>query len=246
MTADSARERKVGTDMERIFGPVTRWHAASGLEAGFPRQALIVVKGRPGTRGVRWITLAAPVTLILFAALVGLHVFGAPPSAPRSTATSVRSTKPAAMPRVTATDHGSGSAVTPVSAVSHRSPDAAPAPSKQAPASRDVRRRPQPLAIVAAPRHSSDRSQAVASGRSCPPGSEEDRCIYRDVTEADGRLRAAYADAVRDGAPSDELAAIHRRWVRARDLSLDAPDEAIRRYDRLAEELDTLSETAGR
>lgn len=84
--------------------------------------------------------------------------------------------------------------------------------------------------------------RSASSDEPCAPGSEEDRCIYQDVMHADARLRAAYARATRNGVPTSDLAGVRRRWSRAQRVSLDAPDEAIRRYDRLADELHYLSD----
>lgn len=98
-----------------------------------------------------------------------------------------------------------------------------------------------------------DREQAAVSQPStrqaegaCARGEASDACIYQDVVAADRRLRDAYADAVRDGAPVRSLAGIRSSWRKASDLSLREPDEAIRRFDRLADELRRLDGAAPR
>jgi len=79
----------------------------------------------------------------------------------------------------------------------------------------------------------------------CVPGSLEDRCIYQDVLNADGRLRRAFERARQDGVANRDLTAISRRWRQARDLASDDPDGTIRRYDQLADTLDDLRRDAG-
>lgn len=72
----------------------------------------------------------------------------------------------------------------------------------------------------------------------CVAGSLEDRCIYQDVLNADARLRMAYGRARRAGVSTQQLTAINRRWVRARDQADDDPDGTIARYNQLADALD--------
>lgn len=72
----------------------------------------------------------------------------------------------------------------------------------------------------------------------CRPNSPDDECIYADVMRADRRLHAAYTQAVRVGVRRAALVSANRRWRQARELAEDRPDEAIRRYDALASDLD--------
>ena len=72
----------------------------------------------------------------------------------------------------------------------------------------------------------------------CRPNSPDDECIYADVMRADRRLHAAYTQAVRVGVRRTALVSVNRRWRQARELAEDRPDEAIRRYDALASDLD--------
>ena len=92
----------------------------------------------------------------------------------------------------------------------------------------------EPSAIKAAP--------PVRSAPRCAPGSTDNACIYQDVLNAHKRVAAAYDDAVSAGVPRNALVAARRRWDNARSVSLDAPDEAIRRYDRLARDLRTATD----
>ncbi|WP_242182449.1 hypothetical protein [Sphingomonas sp. CARO-RG-8B-R24-01] len=89
-----------------------------------------------------------------------------------------------------------------------------------------------------------DAEDAASAGR-CPPGSNEDRCIYQDVLAADARLRRAYRQARQGGVPTWQLTEINQRWRRARDLAQDDPDGTIQRYDRLADQLDRARQGNG-
>lgn len=86
-------------------------------------------------------------------------------------------------------------------------------------------------------RQSTSRANSRSSSRPCGPGIEANNCIYADVLDADHRLRDAYVLAARQGLPSGELVEIRRGWDRARSISLDNPDETIRRYNGLVERL---------
>ena len=76
------------------------------------------------------------------------------------------------------------------------------------------------------------------AGDDCTPHSLDDQCIYADVLRADRRLHAAYAQAAKVGVPRVALLSATRRWRQARAIAQDRPDEAIRLYDALADDLD--------
>ena len=99
---------------------------------------------------------------------------------------------------------------------------------------RSKRTQPEKLAKRPIPSQS---APATRSAAACPPGSTDNACIYQDVLNAHRRVAAAYDDAVSAGVPRKSLVAARRRWDSARSVSLEAPDEAIRRYDRLARDL---------
>lgn len=97
---------------------------------------------------------------------------------------------------------------------------------------------PRPLPPPPPPRPGLAASRSAAAPYvDCPPGSTEDRCIYQDVSNAHRRLERAYRRAEFEGVPPSELRAVRRAWNRARDVSLDDPDEAIRQFDGLADYL---------
>lgn len=163
----------------------------------------------------------------------------APSPAPRARETAPRARETARPALVAASDlhvreDASRSASTPApaarpggtrEAVAAR-PSPAPRPAAVAPSVRPVRR-PQ-LASSPAPAR-------------CTPGSEEDHCIYRDVLTAHNRLSASYERARRSGVPGLYLYGVKVRWERARRIAEDEPDEAIARYNGLADFLDRSS-----
>jgi hypothetical protein len=86
-----------------------------------------------------------------------------------------------------------------------------------------------------------DRRDGSANISPCTPGSDEDRCIYQDVLNADARLRTAFGRAQRDGVSNAQLAKIRARWSEARrDADYD-PDGTISRYNQLANALDRIA-----
>lgn len=88
------------------------------------------------------------------------------------------------------------------------------------------------------PSLSRQRGEPPGDGSQCRPGSQEDQCIYRDVTIADARLRSAYDHAYRSGVPRSTLTSALEEWSRARRRATDDPDGTIERYERLTETLD--------
>lgn len=244
------RDRVVKSDMERIFRP-----AAGRFRARMPVSPAAGRDGddRPRARGgMRWVTLAAPVLVVMsvgaFAVRQGTTLWRAERPAPAASA----EPRPQAAAPLTAAATASTPAPVPVSVpapASSPGPDPAPratssverpveAAAKKAAEKKAIRR---DRALAARGDRSRPRPRSSAAARTaCPPGSRSDFCIYRDVTSADRRLRAAYARATRDGVRTKELAAIRKRWVRARRVSLDKPHETIRRYHGLANELDYM------
>ncbi|WP_277969130.1 hypothetical protein [Sphingomonas echinoides] len=248
----------VAADMDRIFKPLAkRGLAGTSLNdrAGSAR------KGRGGRRW-RIVALAAPALVVAAGAALGVGYLAQDPvrSPAVSAATAVPSRAAVGASAAPSTalqtvalvapsvrtgseiiidDEGNGT-------VAPRAPTIDPVrrpmgaeraatddvtPDRSTP--RDVRARSTPEA-----------SETVRPGRSgnaaagCAPGSLEDRCIYQDVLDADARLRLAYSRARRSGVSAGRLTAINRRWIRARERSLDDPDGTIERYDALAGALD--------
>ncbi|MFS0772141.1 hypothetical protein [Sphingomonas sp. 1P08PE] len=252
MAANFERDRSVRTDMERVFGgapalpdespaPDSRPNAALPIAAPSSSSAAVrPVTGAAPQRSRRWLLLAAPVLAALFA--IALAVRFALTLVPGNEAAPATGRTPpvaysasAARPVPVAVGEGETAERDTLSP-----DDFGPAPvddrsvARPAGAAEQVQEVPPPVRTAAARRR-----PAVASD--CPPGSDDDRCIYRDVVGADRRLRAAYDDATQAGVPTDELVAVRRRWDRARAISLSEPDETIRRYDRLTERLDDLT-----
>ncbi len=232
MATDFERDRSVKADMERVFGP----SALPAEPATDDRPAVPGTVVRTGKPGRRWLLLAAPVLAALF--VIALAVRFALTLVPANVATPAPARAPAsayvaAAPRPVPTAIPVAEPATP-----EMTPDDfGPAPVDDRPAAAIVV--PPVAPDTAAGRTAPPRRAAAAAD--CPPGSDEDRCIYQDVVSADRRLRAAYDAAVRAGVPTGELVAVRRRWDRARAISLDAPDETIRRYRQLTERLEDLT-----
>lgn len=125
-------------------------------------------------------------------------------------------------------------------------PSVTPAPVKTAPAirrpARASARKASPPALASRDRtYGAERPRSRRASSTCRPGSTSDACIYRDVRYAHNRLVKAYLDAAQAGVDRRDLIDARRRWDRARDRSLDEPDETIRRYDDLTAYLRTAS-----
>lgn len=234
----------VTQELERIFG------RSAGAAPRLPDpvhpdqsvcRSLVPVVKRTG-RG-RWVTAGAPLVAVgaIGYFLVQAQLPSAPPPVrPAATVAAVPAPAPAPAPEVHA-------AVPPPVAYSvsadlaENAPAPVPLPSatvtatERAPAKPRARPAPSPSWLA---------TGDISSN--CRPGSDQDACIYRDVRDADRRLVQVYREAVRAGVPRETLVRATRVWNRALDLSLDDPDETIRRYDRLADDLHAATQAARR
>lgn len=255
----------VAADMDRIFKPLA---ARAGM---VPAAALDGArKAGPDRRGWGRMVLVAPILLIVAGGTLAIGYVSqdalGPKTTARSTLTAMRQVVAEPATRVQ-----TPVAITPAPQMDVMSPTVATAPLAAdpdpardvAPASRAggaaipsttqrddaVERSPSDLrtslVLSDAPTRSAPlRSNRVAGSapHDCVAGSLEDRCIYQDVLNADARLRLAYSRARRAGVSSQQLAAINRRWTRARDQADDDPDGTIERYDQLSDALDRARE----
>jgi len=244
----------VAADMDRIFKPLAR----RGLVGTVPLDRTGPGKKARGGRRWRGVTIVAPVLVV--AASTVLAVGYARQDAPRPAATATIVPDTAAL-RSTASPSAAVQTValvapsvrtgseTLVDADGNRTTEpSAPAiaPPRRMSAETGAAARSVPVdrrtraASASVPAEAeavrSTRGRSAAAG--CAPGSLEDRCIYQDVLNADARLRLAYSRARRSGVSVRQLTAVNRRWIRAREMSLDDPDGTIERYDALADTLD--------
>lgn len=230
MAIDRKQDRNVSADMERVFGLSAD---ADEEPAGGTRRADPVPPSAAG-QPRRWLLIAAPVLATLF--LMALAVRFALTLVPADVGEPA--TRPSPRPAIEAASPAPTPTLVPDRTESLSPDDFGPAPVEPIPAA---------PATPAPPRRAVERVRpAPRAARDCPPGSTENRCIFADVLAADRRLRTAYARATQAGVPTRELVTIRRRWNRARGISLDAPDETIRRYDELAARLDDLIENEQR
>ncbi|MBD8547739.1 hypothetical protein [Sphingomonas sp. CFBP 8760] len=233
---------RVSADMERIF----RRHpqaadtpAAARAASGRSRE--FVVQTPPADRTSSWVvrlvTIVVPLIAIAVLAFLFLQI-----GADRSPAAALAQASPVRR----------SAAVPPVRPAPATYRTAAPvvvadeADEADMPAEAIERAGDDRLATSAVPARRSrviTRTLPVATARSaaaddgCRPGSEENRCIYREVRAADRRLVAAYHAATEAGVPRREMLAVRRIWTRALAVSLDDPDGTIRTYDELAARL---------
>lgn len=236
---------KVAKDMQGIFG-------SAGLagdridDARLSGNAFGSVRSVPTRRRARWLTLGAPIAALMTAAFLFTQIDTASPL----NAASPQHVTPRKVDRVAAytaiapsTEPGVEEAVP---QTVDQPADAAPLPVVT------VERVDTPRTFRVAAKVAEDRPQpavrriAVAADTGsraddCRVGSDEDACIYRDVRAADRRLLVAYQRAVQAGVPRRDLVDIRRDWTRALAISLDDPDETIRRYDDLADQLRYLT-----
>lgn len=237
MASNDPQDSSVDQDMTRIFG------------APHPRRLPVVVPPqRPlaQRRGVRrWTLVALPLAALAAVGMTAVYHPGAnEPAAVRRSAAAqpVRSTPlPAAVPESAAAGGVETLAVdTPVypGPAPAMAKQPAAAPPQKAADTRSPRRR---LVLNLDPGTDSAPAARSRSGSRAEP-CDDDRCIYQDVINADRRLRSAYRRAGREGVPVAELQDVRRQWNRALSISLDAPDETIRRYDRLTRQLEAASD----
>ncbi|GGB35935.1 hypothetical protein GCM10011380_26650 [Sphingomonas metalli] len=242
MATDFERNRSVSTDMERLFGPSAEPGAASDARSRRDSLVTTVVDGANGSRGSRhprrWLLLAAPLLVALFVLVLAVRF--ALTLVPENSVAAARPVPPAprASPAAYSAQASPPRPVTETVTEDTLAPDDfGPAPIETPPPAP-----PRPAAVRTERSVETDREPPAPRTRrdGCAPGSRDDACIYGDVLAADRRLRRAYDAATRAGVETDSLVAIRRRWNRARGISLDAPDETIRRYDELTEQLDDL------
>jgi len=247
----------VAADMDRIFKPL----AKRGLASTVPLDRVGSGKSSRGGRRWRGLTIVAPVLVVAASTMLAVGYVSQDSAHPRSASraaiapdrTSLRSTaSPSAAVQTVAlvapsvrtgsemlvdadgnrTVEPRAPAIEPLRRTTGETGDAA---ARALPAERGARSAPSSMLTepeVARPA----RRGSTAAG--CAPGSLEDRCIYQDVLNADARLRLAYSRARRSGVSVRQLTAVNRRWIRAREMSLDDPDGTIERYDALADTLD--------
>ncbi|KQU53209.1 hypothetical protein ASG67_10385 [Sphingomonas sp. Leaf339] len=247
MAASDDWTGKVANDMQGIFG-------SAGLagdridDARLSGNAFRAIRTAAPRRHARWLTLGAPIAALVTAGFLFTQIDTASPLNAASTqhiaprkidhVAAFTAIAPSVQPRVedaVLQTADQPSDVTPTTVAVEERMDAprsvrvAPIPSEDS-----------PLPAVRRMTVSTD-----AGGRQdgCRAGSNEDACIYRDVRAADRRLLAAYQRAVQAGVPRRDLVDIRRDWTRALAISLDDPDETIRRYDDLADQLRYLANT---
>ncbi|GAA3699109.1 hypothetical protein GCM10022268_06650 [Sphingomonas cynarae] len=231
---------RVSADMERIFRRHPQAAETSAAErAASSRSREFVVQTPPATRApsrvVRVVTIIVPLLAIAVIAFLFLQIGAdrrpaaalAQPSPVRRSiavppARSIPATYRAAAPVVAADE-----ADMPAEAVASPGMER-PATTSAVPA-RQPRAGTRTMTAATAP--------SAATDDGCRPGSEENRCIYREVRAADRRLVAAYHAATAAGVPRREMLAVRRIWTRALAVSLDDPDGTIRTYDELAARL---------
>ena len=259
MLADLPRE-VVAADMERIFGPLGERQIIIT-----PRQPH-VSGGKSGSRkqtALRYIIIALTVLALMGAGIVGYRLIAVQDFLRQTTGWPAVQLQIPAIFKDRSSDapvpeHTSISPVSPVSpsdaTVDTRAilPPSPPLPQTQTQTQTKSPSPPGPR--IKAPLSSNivddsvddvpvpDRRTAAPLQRDCPPGSEENRCIYQDVMAADARLRLAYKRARQAGVAENILRTTNLRWRQALQRSQDAPDLAIERYNRLATMLDQQRE----
>jgi uncharacterized protein YecT (DUF1311 family) len=245
----------VAADMDRIFKPL----AKRGLASAMPLDRAGPGKKSRGGRRWRGLTIVAPVLVVAASTMLAVGYVRQDTPHPAVTATTVpdstsfrSSTPPSAAVQTVAlvapsvrtgsemlvdadgnrTMEPRAPAIEPLRRTTGEAGDAA---TRAIPADRRARSTPSSTPTAAEAVRPA-RGGSAAAG--CAPGSLEDRCIYQDVLNADARLRLAYSRARRSGVSVRQLTAVNRRWIRARELSLDDPDGTIERYDALSDMLD--------
>jgi len=237
---------RVSADMERIFRrqdlPPAEVTDRARLERS--RDFVLHAPAAPKRRRrlMRMLTIAIPLLTIAVAAFLFLQIGSdirpvavmaeTRPAAAVAPAADTASPRPAPVAYLAAapmTPQPVTEADDPAPMVARSAPVAAPPP----PA---IARQPRAPALALAPASAAPAAPAPTE-RGCFPGSEEDRCIYAEVREADRRLVAAYRAAAEAGVPVSEMRAVCRVWTRALADSLDDPDGTIRTYGDLTRRL---------
>lgn len=252
----------VAVEMERIFGGVADVGPAPARvghahDAAKRSAADAEDQPRPSrSRRMRWPIVIVPLLAVIVA---GLLLFPldqwldarwrgasappsefAPPAARRTVALAPRPqpTTPAPTPAPTV-EIAQNVAPSPTPSVTPAAAKTASATRRPARAS--ARKAPAPVVASRDRAYGEERPRSRRASSTCGPGSTSDACIYRDVRYAHNRLVKAYLDAAQAGVDRRDLIDARRRWDRARDISLEEPDETIRRYDDLTAYLRTAS-----
>lgn len=234
---------RVSADMERIFRRHPQAAETSAAErAARSRSREFVVQTPPAdrkpSRMVRLVTIVVPLLAIAVVAFLFLQI-----GADRRPAVALAQASPAGRSAAASPARPAPAtylAAAPVAAAGEADEadmpvEAVAFPEKDRPAATSVMPARRPRATTRTVTAATVRSAAADDG--CRPGSEENRCIYREVRAADRRLVAAYHAATEAGVPRREMLAVRRVWTRALAVSLDDPDGTIRTYDELAARL---------
>ncbi len=237
---------RVSADMERIFRRHPQAAETSAAErAAGSRSRQFVVQTPPVDRApsriVRLVTIVVPLLAIAVVAFLFLQI-GADrrPAAALAQASPVGRSAAAPPARPAPATYLAAAPVVAVDEADEADEGDMPAEvvassEMERPATTSVMPARRPRATTRTVTAATVRSAAADDG--CRPGSEENRCIYREVRAADRRLVAAYHAATEAGVPRREMLAVRRVWTRALAVSLDDPDGTIRTYDELAARL---------
>lgn len=238
----------VAADMERIFGPLGKRSAAI---APHLRHTSDGISGPRKQTALRYIIIVLTLLLVTGVGIMGYRSLAVQdflkqntdglaeqlhtPAILKNRSSHTSNIVSTVIPPVT---RSSPSDAAPPAATTASLPQSQPAPVPRVKATPSANIIDDSVADVPAP----VRRIAPPLQRDCPPGSEENRCIYRDVMAADARLRLAYNRARQAGVAGNILRAANRRWQQALQRSEDAPDLAIERYNRLTTMLDQQRE----
>jgi hypothetical protein len=235
---------RVSADMERIFRRQDLPPAEVADRARLERSRDFVLHApatpKPRRRLMRMLTIAIPLLTIAVAAFlflqIGSDIRPAAVMAEARPPAAVVAPADAAPPRPAPVAYLAAAPMTPAPTIEADDPAPAFARSGSATPPPAIVRKPRAPALASAPAPVAP-IDAARRERGCFPGSEENRCIYAEVREADRRLVAAYRAAAEAGVPVGEMRAVRRVWTRALQVSLDDPDGTIRTYDNLTRRL---------
>jgi hypothetical protein len=230
----TARFRSVSAELESIFG-----NAADAAPSGGGRSAVRIVTPRAGSERVRSLRVAHGLALLaILAAGVAAAALWPSRSAPPSPPAAIAAVPPQRAPVVMTL----AAKAVPETAAAAEPPRSAEAVKDEVPPHRKASSSPRIRRAAARPLAPEKRA-AVATRDPCVGlgGAERSRCRYPEVLAADRRLRGAYADAAREGAPRSMLASYRKDWVRLRRRAHSEPDRVIEGYLSMARELGSLA-----
>lgn len=261
MSPEQERNPAVAADMSRIFGATAATRTPRGVSGTRAHRLAPAAGAKRRSGSARRASVVVAAILAFFAGAWALtrEFAGPDPSTRRPAAGPVaerRAIPQVPDPETVATPLAEGAApADPVVIARADEPLSAGPEPETATAESTTRSRTPPPPRAAAPRPSPRSTNSAARptvalasrprvergetrparvlGIECPPGSTDDRCIYRDVLDAHRRLDDTYDRARQAGLDYRELRDVRRAWDRARAISLDEPDETIRRYDEL-------------